>query len=343
MNIDHRKLTAVAERIFAAIGGEAAEAEIISKLLVTANLVGHDSHGVARIPRYVEYCRKGEVVPNQKATTTFENDQIAIYNGNKGFGQSIGLQIMTAGIQKAKTSGLAMIGVGNVGHLGRIGDWAEMAIDAGQVSMHFGNTSGAGMTVAPFGGVESRYATNPISIGMPNPAGESVVFDAATSMLAEGKIMVARNKGVELPDGALTGSDGSPTNDPNALYETPSAVMNSMGAHKGSGLAIMADLLAGTLGGGGCATPGVAGLANGMLSILIDPNIFADSTDVQTETARFTDWVRSARPADAAKPVLLPGDPERNTRAERENNGIPLDETTWRLIEETAASLDVST
>ena len=149
MNIDHRKLTAVAERIFTAIGCEPAEAEIISKLLVTANLVGHDSHGVARIPRYVEYCRKGEVVPNQKATTTFENDQIAIYNGNKGFGQSIGLQIMTAGIQKAKTSGLAMIGVGNVGHLGRIGDWAEMAIDAGQVSMHFVNTSGAGMTVAP--------------------------------------------------------------------------------------------------------------------------------------------------------------------------------------------------
>ena len=113
--------------------------------------------------------------------------------------------------------------------------------------------------------------------------------------------MVARNKGVDLPDGALTGSDGSPTNDPNALYEKPSAVMNSMGAHKGSGLAIMADLLAGSLGGGGCAQPGVAGLANGMLSILIDPNVFTDASFVQTETTRFTDWVRSARPADPAK------------------------------------------
>ena len=343
MNIDHRELTAVAVRIFTAIGCAQAEADIVSKLLVTANLVGHDSHGVARIPRYVEYCRNGEVIPNQTATATFENAQIAIYDGNKGFGQSIGVQIMTAGIEKARHNGIAMIGVGNVGHLGRIGDWTEMAIEAGQVSMHFVNTSGAGMTVAPYGGVESRYATNPISIGMPNPSGEPLVFDAATSMLAEGKIMVARNKGVDLPAGALTGSDGTPTNDPNALYETPSAVMNSMGAHKGSGLAIMADLLAGSLGGGGCAQPGVTGLANGMLSILIDPNVFTDTNFVQTETTRFTDWVRSARPADPEKPVLLPGDPERNTRMGREENGIPLDETTWRLIQETAASLQVST
>lgn len=176
MNIDHRELTAVAVRIFTAIGCAQAEADIVSKLLVTANLVGHDSHGVARIPRYVEYCRNGDVIPNQTATATFENAQIAIYDGNKGFGQSIGVQIMTAGIEKARHNGIAMIGVGNVGHLGRIGDWTEMAIEAGQVSMHFVNTSGAGMTVAPYGGVESRYATNPISIGMPNPSGEPLVL-----------------------------------------------------------------------------------------------------------------------------------------------------------------------
>ncbi len=342
MNIDHQALKEVAVQIFSAIGCDDMEAETIARLLVTANLVGHDSHGVARIPRYVDYWRKGQVLPNQHATVTFENDQIAIFDGNKGFGQSIGVEIITAGIQKARGSGIAMVGVGNVAHLGRIGDWTEMAIDAGQVSMHFVNTSGAGMTVAPFGGVEGRYATNPISIGMPNPNGDPVVFDAATSMLAEGKIMVARNKGAELPEGALTGADGIPTRDPNALYNAPVAVMNAMGGHKGAGLAIMADLLAGALGGGGCAKSGVTALANGMLSILIDPSVFADTSFVANETEGFSSWVRSARPADDQRPVLLPGDPERNTRREREENGIPLDDTTWRLIKETGESLEVT-
>jgi uncharacterized oxidoreductase len=342
VNIGHQALKELSSRIFSAIGCDGAEAEVISRLLVTANLVGHDSHGVARIPRYVDYWRQGEVLPNQKATITFENQQIVIFDGNKGFGQSIGVEVVSAGIDKARQNGVALVGVGNVGHLGRIGDWAEMAIAAGQTSLHFVNTSGAGMSVAPFGGIESRYATNPISIGMPNDAGESLIFDAATSMLAEGKIIVAKNKGVELPEGALTGADGTPTRDPNALYTPPHAVMNAMGEHKGGGLAIMADLLAGALGGGGCARPGVTAVYNGMLSILIDPAVFADRTFVGNETARFADWVRSARPVDPDKPVLLPGDPERNTRRDREQNGIVLDDTTWGQITDTAASLDLT-
>jgi len=176
MKIIVTELEGVSKEIFSAIGCDDTEAENISRLLVRANLTGHDSHGVIRIPQYIDSWRQGDVVPNQTATVVFENDTISLYEGNKGFGQTIGNQVIGEGIQKAATSGLAMVGVGNVGHLGRIGDWAEKAAMAGQVSLHFVNTSGAGMMVAPFGGINARYSTNPISIGMPVNSGKSDYF-----------------------------------------------------------------------------------------------------------------------------------------------------------------------
>ena len=342
MIITFTELEEFSRTIFAAIGCDDAEARNISRLLVRANLTGHDSHGVIRISQYIEFWRKGDVIPNQTASINFENDTISVFNGNRGFGQTIGNQVIDVGIQKASKFGISMVSVGNVGHLGRIGDWSEKAADAGQASLHFVNTSGASTIVAPFGGTKGRYATNPISIGMPKSDGDSIIFDAATSKLAEGKVKVALNKGSKLPPDTLLDASGTPTRDPAALYTDPRGALMPMGDYKGSGLAIMADLLAGAIGGGGCHAPGVTALSNGMLSILVDPGVFANRDIVDAETNKFTDWVRQTLPADLEHPVQLPGDPERKSDAELRKHGITLDDSTWQQIESTAESLGVA-
>ena len=342
MKISFEELEECSRKIFAAIGSDDAEAKNISRLLVRANLTGHDSHGVIRISQYIEFWRKGYVIPNQTASINFQNDSIAVFNGNKGFGQTIGNQVIEEGIQKASKSGISMVSVGNVGHLGRIGDWTEKAANAGQASLHFVNTSGASTIVAPFGGSKGRYATNPISIGVPKMDGDAIIFDAATSKVAEGKVKVALNKGAELPPDTLLDASGAPTRNPSALYTEPGGALMPMGDYKGSGLAIMADLLAGAIGGGGCHTQGVTALSNGMLSILVDPKVFADREFVESEASKFSDWVRQTTPIDPEYPVQLPGDPERKTEAQRRKHGITLDESTWQQIVATAESMGVA-
>ena len=342
MNIAFKELEDLSRKIFSAIGCDDTEAWNISRLLVRANLTGHDSHGVIRISQYIEFWRKGDVIPNQTASINFENEVITLFNGNRGFGQSIGNQVIDEGIRKACKLGVSMVSVGNVGHLGRIGDWTEKAAEAGQASLHFVNTSGASTLVAPYGGTNGRYATNPISIGMPKNDGDPIIFDAATSKLAEGKVKVALNKDAELPPDTLLDANGSPTRNPAALYTEPRGALMPMGDYKGSGLAIMADLLAGAIGGGGCHAPGVTALSNGMLSILLDPDVFADRDYVDCETSRFADWVRQSKPADPEHPVQLPGEPERKTEHERRENGIVLDDKTWHQIVSTAESLGIT-
>ena len=174
-------------------GGSAPdEARAIARRLVDSNLVGHDSHGVLRVGKYLEWVRTGWLRPNTPPTVVFESDTIAILDGNRGFGQVTGEHATRLGIAKAAKSGIAMIGLRDCGHLGRLGDWAEMAAAAGQVSLHFLNTSGA-PRVAPYGGSDRRLSTNPLAIGIPVAGAPPVILDITTSTVAEGKLMVAMN------------------------------------------------------------------------------------------------------------------------------------------------------
>ena len=342
MNIRPNQLEKLVKRIFNAIGCSNTEADQIGRLLVRANVRGHDSHGVVRIAQYVQFWRQGDLKPNQAASIIFENQNITIFNGNKGFGQTIGKQVVERGVEQARFLGIAMIGVRNVGHLGRIGDWAELAAEMGQTSLHFVNNSGSSTIVAPFGGTTGRYSTNPICIGMPRANGKPIIFDAATSALAEGKVKIARNTGVKLPPDVLFDAAGNPSQDPNDLYTEPRGSLKPMAAHKGSGLAIMIELLAGALMGAGCCGSGVTSFSNGMMSIYINPEVFADQEVVQKEVQRFIDWVRQSRPAQPNDQIYLPGEPETNTENRRRKTEIRLDDTTWQQITTTAGHLNVS-
>ena len=332
--------------IFQAEGCSAEEAGRIARNLVGANLTGHDSHGVLRTPRYVLWLRQGQVKPGQTLRIVSETQSFALADGGFGFGQTIAPQSVELGLAKARNEGVAIIAVRNSGHIGRVGDWAEMAAAAGFVSVHFVNVAGSQL-VAPFGGVDRRISTAPFTVGFPMAGAEPIILDFATSMVAEGKVMVASNGGKPLPPGVLIDEDGSLSNDPRTLYgdgrdashrgtRAGTGAIRAMGDHKGSGLALICELLAGALTASGCAGPGERTVANGMLSFYIDAGALGVAETMTAEARCYLDWVKASRPAEAGGEVLLPGEPERRRRAERLREGIPLPEDGWASICDTA-------
>jgi uncharacterized oxidoreductase len=340
MNVEAGKLEPLVAQIFEHADSSAAEAATIARRLVGANLVGHDSHGVIRVSRYVSYWREGKVRANQQATIAFETGSLALVDGHRGYGQVIGEQAVAIGIEKARENGIALVGLRDVGHVGRIGDWAEMAADAGQVSLHFVGTTGIGALMVPFGGSDRRLSLCVVAAGIPRGAGPPVIYDIATSVVAEGKVFVAKNKGVQLPDGHLIDKDGRPSNDPNDLYAGGSLL--PFGGHKGSGLAVVAELLAGALTGAGSSARRGQEMVNTMCSIYIDPARLPDPAGVLAEADALVDWVKGSPPAAVGGEVLVPGDIERRTREQRLREGIPLDDTTRGEIRATAQSVGVA-
>ena len=333
------KLVDLVAAIMRGGGCDAHEAIIVARRLVDSNLVGHDSHGVIRVGKYLEWMRKGWVKANQSPSIVFESDTIAIIDGNRGFGQVVGEFAGRTGTSKAAKTGIAMVGLRNCGHLGRVGDWAELAAAEGQVSLHFLNTSGA-QRVAPFGGSDRRLSTNPITVGVPVTGGDPVILDVTTSMVAEGKLFVASNKGEQVPSGWIIDRQGKPTTDPKDFYDGGSLL--TVGAHKGSGLSIIVDLLAGAISTGRSSDPEDTILRNNMLSIYIAPAVYDSDGAVAREVARFIEWVKGSPPAVAGQPVLLPGDVERATRAQRSVQGIAIDDQTLTDLMAAAASVGIN-
>jgi len=319
-------------------GCNAHEAATVAGRLVDANLVGHDSHGLLRVGKYLEWMRAGWLRANQSPTLVFESDTTAIIDGNRGFGQVIGEFAGKLGISKAAKTGVAMVGLRNCGHLGRVGDWAELAAAEDQVSLHFLNTSG-GQRVAPFGGSDRRLSTNPITIGIPVRDSDPVIMDVTTSAVAEGKLMVALNKGERVPEGWIIDKHGRPTTDPKDFYD--GGALLTVGGHKGSGLSIVTDLLAGAISTGKSSDPHDTVLRNNMLSIYIAPAIYDESGTVAGEVARLLDWAKASPPANPGQPVLLPGEVERRTRQQRLADGIPIDEKTWADVIAAAESVGI--
>ena len=178
------------------------EARRIATYLTTANLTGHDSHGVIRVPVYIRWKKMGSIVPNQTAEVVVDTPSLAVVDGKFGYGQTVAPQAVKIGIEKCKKAGLAAVALRNAGHIGRVGDWAEMAAAEGLVSVHFVNAAGS-LLVAPFGGVEKRLSTAPYCVGIPRQGQDPIVLDFATSIVAEGKVLVASRGGKKLPKGAL--------------------------------------------------------------------------------------------------------------------------------------------
>jgi uncharacterized oxidoreductase len=340
----HERLRDIAHRIVQAGGSSEAEAAVVAGHLVDANLAGHDSHGVGVLPHYVRDIQAGLLRPNQAPEIVLENGSFAVWDGRLGYGQRIQHEAMEWCIATAKRLGVAVHALRDSHHIGRVGAYGEQAAAAGVVSVQFVRSDSGETFVAPFRGREGRYMTNPVCIAIPatatNPA---FLLDFATSKLAMGKVREAHQKGVELPEGAVVAANGSPTRDPGVMYREPPGALLPFGEHKGYGLALACEILAGAMTGHGTTKglPPYRGALNGSLSIVLDPSWLGAQSTMATEIDAFIAWVKSTPPADPSLPVLVAGEPERLNRAERLSRGIVIADMTWKQICEAASTLDV--
>lgn len=354
MLISAERLRDFAADIFTAAGTSREEGERVARYLVAANLAGHDSHGVVRLPRYVQWLHSGFIVGGVTPVVERETPITAVVDGKFGFGQTVTPVAVRLGIEKAKTSGLAAVALKNSSHLGRVGDWGEMAAAEGLVAIHYVNVHGS-LLVAPFGGVDRRLSTAPHCIAVPLPGRAPVVLDFATSYVAEGKVLVASRGGKKIPADALVRPDGSVSGDPAVLYgpltsndRTPEGgdgAIRAFGLHKGSGLAFMCEILGGALTGNGTCGPREQGrgrITNGMLSFYIRPDVIDDPAAFVARAERYIAFYKSSRPAEAGGEVLIPGEMEARNRAERGAKGIPLPDETWGSIVACAEAVGVA-
>ncbi|MCP4085206.1 MAG: malate/lactate/ureidoglycolate dehydrogenase [Actinomycetia bacterium] len=351
MRIQVEPLRVLVAEIFEGAGCSPIEARRIATSLVGANLTGHDSHGVIRVPRYVSWLEHDIQFADQEIEVLVDQGSLLLIDGHYGMGQTVGPQAVQVGMDRAQEHGHSIVALRHAGHLGRIGEYAEMAAARGLVSIHLVNVAGSKL-VAPFGAISRRMGTNPLAFGVPRRGASPVIHDFATSVVAEGKVNVALHGGPAVPDNTLVDADGNLTGDPGVLYHLEegkqpdtsrgTGALRAMGDHKGSGLSVMCELLAGALTGGGCAGPGDVPFSNGMLSIYLDPATIDPDTSFATDVADYVDWFLDARPIDSDEGVRLPGDKERERRATREAEGLELPDEAWAAIARAATKTGVT-
>jgi uncharacterized oxidoreductase len=349
MTIAPDPLQQLTTTIFAHAGSSGDEAADIAHHLVEANLTGHDSHGVIRIAPYLALKDDGKILPDRKIGLLTDAGALLIVDGKKGYGQPVARQAIDLAVERARQHGVAVVGIRNTAHLGRIGAWAEQAAAAGMVSLHFVNTTGAGIRVAPFGGSDARLSVDPMAMGVPRRGGEAIIHDMSTAVIAAGKVRVAANKGALLPEGCIIDGKGAPSREPGALFGDPPGALlplgGDVGGHKGYGLAIFCEVLAGALTGGGSShpdNPDADRLVNNMLSILIDPIRLIGEEAMSADLERLIAWLRASKPIRSGDEILMPGEPERRSRARRARDGIPLDANTLEQIRGAARSVGVA-
>ena len=347
--IAHDALKTAARSLLSAMGSADGEAEIVSDHLVEANLKGHDSHGVGMLPHYVRNWQAGTLILNQTLEITRDDGTFLIGNGGGGHGQVVAKDITERAIAHAEAEGVCIAGLTNAHHIGRVGTYGEWCAEAGLVSIHFVNVGGHPPAVAPFGGADPRFITNPICITVPATANRpATILDFATSEIAMGKVRVAMNEGRQVPEGYLIDNKGRPTTDPGVMFpsspDEPKGALATFGKHKGYGLALMAELLGAALIGGVTIPPDPEkkdrgweqGIRNNMLMIVIDPDRLGGRGPFLAEAEAIIDWAKASPAADPDAPVLVAGDPERQRKAARLKAGIEIDAVTWAELCESA-------
>jgi uncharacterized oxidoreductase len=324
--------------IIAAAGSAPEEAAQVASNLVLANLSGHDSHGVGMVPRYVDAVAEGGLQPNAAVRIVLDTGTLLSLDGQRGYGQIVGVQAMELAMARARQHGSCIMSLANSHHLGRIGHFAEMATAQGLVTMHFVNVLSRPV-VAPWGGGDGRFGTNPCCIGVPLAGAEPFVLDFATSRVAQGKMRVAYNKGERVAPGHLIDEHGAPTDDPGVVVVPQSnglfGALMTFGEHKGYGMAVACELLGGALTAGGTwhrPADTARTVLNGMLTVLIDPAKLGTQAAFEQEARAFIAWLRQSPPGAGFDAVQIAGEPERKARAARERDGIWLDDATWQEI-----------
>ncbi len=329
----------VSRDIFLAIGSTPQEAEAVADHLMRANLAGHDSHGVGMLPTYVRLHREERIVLNQDLRTVVDSGPILVLDAQRGVGQRLATDAVARGCTRAKEFGVCLLALRDAGHIGRLGTYGEQCAAQGLAFVAFANVA-SGVTVqAIWGAATASLGTNPFTASVPRAGHPPVLLDMATTAIAFGKARVAHESGKPLPPGVAIDGAGHPTTDATALVEHREGALLSFGAHKGSGLAVLCELLGGAMTGGLRAdNSGEGGVTNSMMAFIFDPaRLGADDGAIEAACQHVTSGPALAGHAA----VLLPGQPELAT-AVRRAQGVELDARSWAEIREAAASVGVT-
>lgn len=332
-------LESVAKSVLTGFGCDTEEASIVAAHLIKANLSGHDSHGIGMLPMYGDQVEDGNLIPNQTPEFLPAAGAIRIVDARRGFGHRMALLALDYAMESVKEHNVAVLGLRNSGHVSRAGHYSEYCAKHGYMSIHFVNVWGHAPIVAAHGSSDPGFSTNPVSIGIPVAGCATPMLDMATSTVALGKVRVAHNQGRKVPDGWILDADGNNTNDPTPMWALREGALTAFGAHKGSGLGIFVELLAGALAGHETVATGNTiprGVFNNMFSIIVDPKGFDEQQHIEARIMEFYQSIKNGQPAKEHDKILLPGEPELRHRSERSANGIEIDEETISQLISTA-------
>lgn len=335
-------LETLARDVFQAITVPPAGAAWMATLLVRANLRGHDSHGVIRVPQYVASWKKGEADPKAEPVVVQDGPATALVDGKGGFGQIVARRGMEVAMAKAAAIGVAAVGVYNSNHIGRLADYTEMALERDMLALLAVNAGGAGQRMAPWGGRAPRLSTNPFAFACPTGSAVPISFDVATTVAAEGKVRVKRNRKEQTPPGWLIDADGKPTTDPNALYGKPEGSILPVGGHKGYSLALMVEVLGGIMARAGHSRENPGPVMNGIFMVVVDIARFVSPQNFRSEVDDLIRYLKTSPVAPGASEIMYPGEPEARAEAERRQKGIFVEEETWGQIAQAARDLGVA-
>lgn len=328
--------------IVARMGSDDAETALVADHLVRANLAGHDSHGIGMLPIYVKQQRAGLLQVNQTLKLVNDAGALLVFDADHGFGAHMGHEATARAIDRARKTGACAFSLRNSAHIGRIGTYGEQAAAAGMAFTAFVNVSGMAPVSATFAAAAGRLGTNPFVASLPAPGGP-LVLDMATTKIAHGKARIAYNKNSQVPPGCLLDSQGRPTTDPSELIEQREGALLTFGEHKGSGLAIMCEMMAGAFGGGRrIDEPVLDGIINSMFAVVTDLEALGGAAKIEADVGATKSYLTSAPRREGGEDILLPGDPERRAAAQREAQGIPVDDRTFDQLIEAAISVGIA-
>jgi hydroxycarboxylate dehydrogenase B len=342
--ISAKDLEQIGTALFDAVGSPHDESAWVAETLVRSSLAGHDSHGVVRFTEYANNVRKGLIHPGAEITVEQDMGAMAVLNAHLTWGQSGARRAMELAMEKAEQHAIGVVAVRECPHVGRLGEYVEMAARRDMVGYAVVNSHGGGGVVAPWGGRDGRFTPNPIAFGSPSGEEWPVLMDITTSAVPEGKVRIARHRGQQLPPDCILDADGNPSTDPNALYGPPIGALLPLGGamgHKGYALSVMTEVLAGVLSEAGASGEDTATKGNGLFIQAINIRAFTMLEDFIARTQKMIEYVKSSRLRPGVEEVLFPGEPEYRTIQKRLKDGITVEDSVWAEIQVLADELGV--
>jgi LDH2 family malate/lactate/ureidoglycolate dehydrogenase len=337
------RLQRIGAALLVGAGASREEADTVARGCVNANLAGHDSHGIILIPSYVERIKVGHIVPGAPFKIVQESPTTTVIDGHWGFGFVVNEKAMRLTIEKAKSANVAAATVFRQSHVGRLGAYPLMAAQAGMIGIATADSGRSPKAVAPFGGREARLGTNPISIAVPSDLPGPLCLDMATSAVAVGKLTLAQARGEKIPLGWIVDSDGKHTTDP-ARFRPGGALLPLGGTegYKGSGLAVIVEILCGLLTGLGFGVEPSGRHNDGCFLAVFKVDAFRPLAEFKREVAEFARYLKDTPLSEGSTGVFYPGEVEHLREQERRESGIEIEDATWKKLRTLASELKLA-